>query len=1673
LPDPLPTNVVYDLFAIDLAGQRDILESYADVVVTEDVVGNVSFDSNTDFLRIQSSGGISSIVIGDGGFVIPSEFGFEVSILMPTGGLPADFSSLGTDRVFVGIENNSGSFDLVAGFLISDAGIALAASSTSLLPGDPILPGTAALVALFRASSGVPLTLRAAFVSDTLVVPTLHKLSIAVGELPRDVLVFEETSLPFSYTGPNDRLNAEVMGAGRELLIRDMRLSTTLKTYAITTQLNPGPDQIVELGDVVRMDGRLALPTEAVIISGTDLRSAALEPAFDSLTQTFITRTGNTVAGTGFTDTFTVTAPGSLLTAFPNTDIGDFIEINGVSYIIASLAAFPNITVEEVGIPLGLTGAVWQTYSRDIVESLSVDLSGAVVGDVVRVNDTDNSGVYVVAERLGPSRLRLTSDLPSAEIGMDFEIGPNLSPPKLLVWTFLSGPADTEIENFVGVHRNGSVIRFIPDVVGTYRFEIQASGKDFVPSFIDIVVEVLPSRTSPGEIPSAEFLWDAISDFWSLLPDRGPISTIWSGLIQILSDELLKLYQTDYNKSLKDIQRTFRRKWQKLETSQALTNPVLSQPLPFTSSLRLLGGAGRTFQDGVFESSVGTFLTSGVQPGDTIEFSDGVFAIASVISETRLQLIGDVTPELESLIWEIRIGLYVEAEEDLEVLKMSPGDTVRFVMTATNGNVFRAEEEILAVIGRRAFIRSSTPQIDFALVARTLGYSDIKTLVNGIFQPAFDIEGLRRHIAFQTNVLIVKVPLLQEAVVNPPTTFLHNQNFLLESKLLRFIQDFEGRLPFSVEKASGTTGSTLTEQTFEDTAALFQTRGVAVGDKLHLGTFVFKISSVLSETQLTVEGSMEADQENLTWKIDRIAPDRLWAEFIDLDNSPSIQANFGYLVNLSKSSIEQRVKFDYLSAVRGLFHSFFTGPKVDAIRVGLELLNGLAVSEEAGEIIEITAPLDARIGRIRIRDIANSTIVRVYFYPASLGLAEIEDPTTEILRELKVGDIVGRFQSLAKGVTVTDYKIDPVWWRPAAAQGLIHEIQKYATWRATISSDIFDLSNLDFIRAFIEAIKPKYTQAVLLIALTLLFDEIEVADSMSLEASLDLTDGVFVPPFSLDRRDGAGAPLYRLDFDTNFPISLSPHLELAEVSKYDDLFGGGLPPLARASDIIDRYYEVMKSSTTRDGLGSVQPDGITFVATTAAFSASDVGKVININGQLRTIATFSISTTITLTTSISVFIAVPWNIALSSGVVTFDGSTVGALDDVSAQFYNPSVVPLIDSGDFLEIVLGGQPVLFHVRESSTMTHLEFDSYTVLFDSSSPAHIAGIHTDVAWRLFRGLRYMPKPALNDPDFGSNNTLNESLVPGGYLNTYSVDSDPTPLDNTVGEIMLQSFLSDDDVEDLLNAYSLFPSDMSIIVEFIDETIRTTSGIQTIDGSPVVFQGLPVVKKIVLHDVFAFTNPTPDPEDSNGLDYDAKQIDVYISADGSLLSWTLFQTFNGGTGTPKAVRQNNQTTLVFPTPPPANIIAFKLSFPDGLYSPDGNGLEISEVQLYLSEEFEHLKKNLHLDLHLDSRPEDVLSFIRTLADGNSITGMGSTVGGPPWDTFEDDDAARIVFCSYDLGKTITINGTEVVKIVDVIAEPNALRRIKVSPDLSGALAGVSWDITASGADIQDGEVV
>src|ERR1044071_5550734 len=98
---------------------------------------------------------------------------------------------------------------------------------------------------------------------------------------------------------------------------------------------------------------------------------------------------------------------------------------------------------------------------------------------------------------------------------------------------------------------------------------------------------VVDSPLPRGVVPKTDFIFDYLSDYWSLLEDRESIGTFWSALAQVTAAELYTLWQHDYSKSLRDIQRTFLRRWLHYDL-------LLGEPIPELTTLRLLYGGVTT-----------------------------------------------------------------------------------------------------------------------------------------------------------------------------------------------------------------------------------------------------------------------------------------------------------------------------------------------------------------------------------------------------------------------------------------------------------------------------------------------------------------------------------------------------------------------------------------------------------------------------------------------------------------------------------------------------------------------------------------------------------------------------------------------------------------------------------------------------------------------------------------------------------------------------------------------------------------------------------------------------------------------------------------------------------------------------------------------------------------------
>jgi len=132
-------------------------------------------------------------------------------------------------------------------------------------------------------------------------------------------------------------------------------------------------------------------------------------------------------------------------------------------------------------------------------------------------------------------------------------------------WSFDSVPIGSKVvgEGFKVIDPDGSVVSFSPDIVGEYVIGLTVSNGVFVSEKSQTVssVRAILVPHARGIIPDGKWIWSYIRDVWQGVDNKELFETLWSALIQIAGAELLKLYQVDFNKSIRDIQDYFQRRW--------------------------------------------------------------------------------------------------------------------------------------------------------------------------------------------------------------------------------------------------------------------------------------------------------------------------------------------------------------------------------------------------------------------------------------------------------------------------------------------------------------------------------------------------------------------------------------------------------------------------------------------------------------------------------------------------------------------------------------------------------------------------------------------------------------------------------------------------------------------------------------------------------------------------------------------------------------------------------------------------------------------------------------------------------------------------------------------------------------------------------------------------------
>jgi len=142
-------------------------------------------------------------------------------------------------------------------------------------------------------------------------------------------------------------------------------------------------------------------------------------------------------------------------------------------------------------------------------------------------------------------------------------------------FSFVSLPIGSKAaaDGFKTLDDIGALTSFSPDVVGQYVIGLVVSNGvfDSALSVVTIDVRSIAVPHGRGLVPDGKFIWSYLRDVWTQVDDREFFETLWSALIQIAGGELLKLYQIDFNKSIRDVQDLFQRRWMKYEPKLALS----------------------------------------------------------------------------------------------------------------------------------------------------------------------------------------------------------------------------------------------------------------------------------------------------------------------------------------------------------------------------------------------------------------------------------------------------------------------------------------------------------------------------------------------------------------------------------------------------------------------------------------------------------------------------------------------------------------------------------------------------------------------------------------------------------------------------------------------------------------------------------------------------------------------------------------------------------------------------------------------------------------------------------------------------------------------------------------------------------------------------------------------
>ena len=1048
---------------------------------------NVYFDGNNDLCML-SDDGINA------GFRIDTSItnNFMLQFTFISSALPDDFSSLLTSRFFVAAYNQ---YNKMIGVLLSaDEGIALSTEGTTA----DILPDSADIF-----DNDTYYTFRLVVDMDN------NRGHIYVTE--RDLVQYIGHQLQYSFPlqdtppGYSDYVNIDILGTAANptsVCLDCIRLHNAV-TVNYRPVAVPGDDQTRSRGQYATFDGTGSYdPDPADIIENYWWTITECPNDADIL------RTGinATVADTsGYTNKVTGSAGD-----FSDISEGDLIIVGGnestVMHVASDgswLAAVDRVflagqsSIDWACIDQSGWDGDWSPSTMYVVLSSEDDpslltpsvgdaylvLPGAI-GDWLNKDHSIATWNGTAWDFTDPEDENILYDI-DANTTYRYLYLPPAPPPHNGIW-YANEPKPWELGHWTG--RSWSKSRVFAGSNGLYIIDLIVSDGEVESIPVEVLLNVYVTDVALGLTPDLSFIWNYISDFWDLVIDKERIESIWSSLSQLFAGELLALWQHDYSKDIFSIQRTFQRQW--LNYDPLYEEPDYSE-LPAT-----------IYNDsdiGGYSSDPNVLVSDPQNPGSNIN-SETAYDLGSLvagITDSDVLVLDGVCYDI--LRTEDDTSTVVITKESIATGSDRPKPwMIRPTVTSrssdfTKEGVTFGDEAIFEitndtdVIEATCFIwgvREKVLAFDDTNIASYLADSDVTV----------KFKAVRRRTNILVDDLVVSVPRLQETIAidrveGADDPLYEAKDFNVEE--VTTIQNQEANwITFNEawfeRKSHAFDGEYTDSSTFTSASAdfLLSLGGVGTSIKDHVLVTEdgrFRLNEVTGANSVSLfSPSLESGLSGKTWEIREVldSPDSLWAEVTFLDNRPTIEDNFGRLIGFTLDDLEERTdNLDYLSAVQGLWYATWFGRTLENVRIGSQILLGLPFAEVAGTIIDIKSPYDPTRDRVIVQDSSDENIVRAYYYPTLVGIADNRDTGVPLV----VGDTVDQFDPLSKGVAVDDWESDPDWINPFIGSGL-DEPQKIHNFLVKVSADVFDITNLSFLISFLNRIKPKYTHPLFAVA---------------------------------------------------------------------------------------------------------------------------------------------------------------------------------------------------------------------------------------------------------------------------------------------------------------------------------------------------------------------------------------------------------------------------------------------------------------------------------------------------------------------------------------------------------------------------------------------------------------